>query len=78
MIIKYEDVRKQIQRLEEKVSARTPKRKRGSGVQERQTSPLQQKRQAKQSKVTYYFASKSPKAMEARTRVESRTKPPDN
>ena len=78
MIIKYEDVRKQIQRLEEKVSARTPKWKRGSGVQERQTSPLQQKRQAKQSKVTYYFASKSLKAMEARNRVESRTKPPDN
>ena len=47
-------------------------------MQERQTSPLQQKRQAKQSKVTYYFASKSPKATEARNRVESRTKPPDN
>ena len=47
-------------------------------MQERQTSALQPKRQAKQSKLTYYFASKSPKAMEAKDKAGNSVKPPGN
>ena len=43
-------VRKRVQRLEERSQATTPKRKRGGGVQGRQTSPPQQEKQVKQSK----------------------------
>ena len=69
-------VRKRIQRLEEKTIARTPKQKRGSGVQGRLTSPPQQEKQVKQSKLTHFFTSKSPKAEEIRGRKDKEVEIP--
>ena len=64
-------VRKKISRIEEKMKnlQETPgrKRKRGTGVQSTELSPLQ-----KQSRVTEYFTRKSPKANSLRQKVENK------
>ena len=73
----YTPVRRRVQRLEKKLqnSNRTPKCKRGSGVQGRQPSPLQESKEAKQAKLTYYYGSKSPKAREVRSKSTQQQKP---
>ena len=70
-------VRRRVQRLEKKLqnSNRTPKHKRGLGVQGRQPSPLQESKEAKQTNLTYYYGSKSPKAREVRSKSTQQQKP---
>ena len=61
-------IKKRVQKMEEKIekqTVRTPKWKRGLGVQGKKPSPL-----TKQSRMTTYFSRKSPKAGEARARAK--------